>query len=90
MSCKTPDPVWPWPTASHLYPHPDTVCTPQLNTCIKSNPASHPLLHNSHQQTGSQIQKGLREVLWQNQLETNSDPEPANQTGTDDKNNSRN
>lgn len=60
----------PWPcnllTASHLHPHPDTVSTPEFNTCIKSNPPLHPLLRNSHQQTGSQIQTGLREVLWQN------------------------
>lgn len=84
MSLKTPGHVT-WHT---LYPHHDTISTPELNTCIQSNP---PLqLHNSHQQTGSQIQTGLREVLWLNQLDLNSDPQPANQKETVDKNNSRN
>lgn len=53
-----------WTKASHFHPHHQSVSTLELNTCKESSPPLHPLLHNSHQQTGSRIQAGLRKVLW--------------------------
>lgn len=75
-----PSPPTPWhcfyTRVQHMHP---------IKPCFASFSPSTPT-----SRLGVRFRQGSEKVLWQKQLDLNSDPELANQRGTDDKKNSRN